>query len=86
MEILKEEAKVTYNPAAKYSWKRDDEFILNGQEFNIILNSLRAILLTEQAQNILMIDRANSVFEKILAKAVEDGKVKEVDQSKEQKP
>ena len=67
----------TYDPNKKYSWTPQDHFVLTGAEFGLLLNSFRAILSTEQAQQVLLANRANEVVESILARAVEADVVKE---------
>ena len=67
----------TYDPNKKYTWTPQDEFTLSGAEFGLLLNSFRAILSTEQAQQVLLANRANEVVEAILARAVENNVVKE---------
>jgi hypothetical protein len=67
----------TYDPNKKYTWTPQDEFTLSGAEFGLLLNSFRAILSTEQAQQVLLANRANEVVEAILARAVENDVVKE---------
>ena len=69
--------KLNYDPNKKYSWTPDDSFIFSGAEFGILLNSFRAILSTQDAQRILLADKANDIVENALAKAVEAGIVKE---------
>jgi hypothetical protein len=66
-----------YDPNKKYTWTPQDEFTLSGAEFGLLLNSFRAILSTEQAQQVLLANRANEVVEAILARAVENDVVKE---------
>ena len=41
------------------------------------MNTLRAILNTQEAARILMANQTNTIVEEILAKAVENGDVKE---------
>jgi hypothetical protein len=82
MKILKnEEPQVqevpTFDPSKKYTWKLDSEFSLSGNDFGILLNSLRAILSTEEAQRVLLADKASQIMEGVLAKAVENGDVVE---------
>ena len=72
------EEKNVYNPSKKYTWKKEDEFVLNGEEFGIILNSLRSTLNTPEAAKILLANRANDVIEQLIAREVENGSVKEV--------
>jgi hypothetical protein len=69
--------KITYDPNKKYSWTPEDSFTLSGGEFGVILNTLRAILSTPEASKILLANQANTIIEATLAKAVEDGVVKE---------
>lgn len=69
--------QLSYDPNKKYTWTPDDSFIVSGAEFGILLNSLRAILSTQDAQRILLADKANNIIENALARAVESGVVKE---------
>jgi hypothetical protein len=69
--------KITYDPNKKYTWTPEDSFILSGGEFGVILNTLRAILSTPEASKILLANQANTIIEATLAKAVEEGVVKE---------
>lgn len=71
------EQKPVYNPNKKYTWTPEDTFTLNGGEFGLILNALRAILNTEEAAKVLIANQANTVIEGIMAQAVEAGVVKE---------
>lgn len=66
-----------YDPNKKYSWTPNDEFVISGAEFGLLLNSFRAILSTEQAQQVLLANRANEVIEAILARGVEADIIKE---------
>lgn len=68
----------TYDPNKKYTWSPEDAFVLSGNEFGVLLNTLRAILGTAEAQRILLADRANSVIENAFGRAVELGVAKEV--------
>ncbi len=82
MEIVQDEQKVqevpTFDPNKKYTWAIDSEFTLSGNDFGILLNSLRAILSTEEAQRVLLADKASQIMEATLAKAVQNGAVVEV--------
>lgn len=66
-----------YDPNKKYSWQPEDKFELSGREFGLILNTLRAILNTEEAAKILLAQQANLVVEGALARGVEQDIVKE---------
>ena len=68
---------MSYDSNKNYSWKPDEEFTISGREFGLILNTIRAILSTEQAQQILLAARTNDILEKLMAENVENGKVVE---------
>lgn len=74
----------TYDPSKKYTWTPNDKFELTGSEFGLILNSLRATISTPEAARILLANEANEAVENALAKAVEAGIVKEVNNEPEQ--
>lgn len=67
-----------YDPNKRYTWKPEDKFEMSGEQFGILLNSIRGILSTPEAQRILMIHQANEAVEDIIAKAVENDIVKEI--------
>jgi hypothetical protein len=69
-----------YDPSKSYEWKPDEQFSISGSDFGLILNTIRSILSTEQAQQILLAARTNDVLEKIMAENVESGKVIEKEQ------
>jgi hypothetical protein len=83
MEIVKDEQPQAmvlpeFDPNKKYRWTPDTKFILEGAEFATLLNSMRAILSTEEAQTILAAQRASDELEKLLKDAVEDGRAVEI--------
>jgi len=83
MEIVKDEqpqATVVpeFDPNKKYRWTPDTKFVLEGAEFATLLNSMRAILSTEEAQTILAAQRASDELERLLRDAVEDGRAVEI--------
>jgi hypothetical protein len=79
MEIVNEQAQQpSYDPNKKYTWSPDDLFVVSGGEFGLLLNALRAVLSTPESQRILLADKANQIVEQALARAVENGIVKEV--------
>ena len=82
MEIVKDqENKVAnYDPNKRYRWSPEDQFSMSGSEFGVLLNALRAILHTPEAQRIILADKANDIIEATLAKAVESGVVKEAEE------
>jgi hypothetical protein len=69
-----------YDPSKKYTWTPQDEFVITGEQFGLILNSLRSVISTPEASRILLGVEANDTLEKVMARAVESGVVKEVPQ------
>ena len=66
-----------YNPNAKYTWTPEDTFTLSGQEFGLILNTVRAYLSSEEAARFQLMIQTNQVIEKIMKEAVENDVIKE---------
>lgn len=73
-----------YDRSKKYSWSNEDQITISGRDFGFLLNTIRSILNTEQAAQILLADRANDVIEGIMAEYVEKDVIKEV--SEEEAP
>ena len=69
----------TFDPNKSYKWAPTDTFEVSGADFALILNTIRAILSTEDAQKIILANEANKVAEAILGKGVEAGFVVEND-------
>jgi hypothetical protein len=69
-----------FDPKKKYTWPSDVQFTMNGGEFGLLLNALRAVTGTKEAQTILIAHDAGNVLENLLASAVEKGIVVEVPQ------
>ena len=69
--------KPTYDPSKKYTWTAEDTFEMTGQQFGLILNTLRSIVSTPDAQIILLAAEANKGIEEIMANAVNKGVAKE---------
>lgn len=85
MEVVNDQ-KPSYDPNKKYRWTPEDPFILSGNEFGVLLNALRAVLSTPDAQRVLLADKANEIVENALARAVENGVVKEAQDDNEESP
>ena len=64
-----------YDPTKKYTWQPDAQFTISGNEFGMLLNSLRGIVSTPEARVILRAADAADVIESIMAKSVESGLV-----------
>jgi hypothetical protein len=62
-----------YNPNKKYTWGPEDRFTLTGDEFGLIINSLRAVLGTPEASRIMLAHQANEIIEKMVERAVNEG-------------
>jgi len=69
----------TYNPSSRYTWTPEDTFTLTGQQFGLILNTVRAYLSSEEAARFQLMMQANEVIEKLMIDGVENDTVKEVE-------
>lgn len=76
--------KITYDPSKRYTWTPNDQFTLSGEQFGLILNSLRGVISTQEAARILLAAEANNALEQVLANAVESGVVKEAPEEPQQ--
>ena len=86
MEVVKDQEQTpSYDPNKKYRWTPEDPFIFSGNEFGVLLNALRAILSTPDAQRVLLADKANEIVENALARAVEAGVVKDAEEEESPK-
>lgn len=63
------------NQEIPLQWKEDEKFELSGREFEALVNIVRASLMTQEAQTILMLSQANSVLEGVLQRGIKEGKV-----------
>lgn len=84
MEIVKDEetsatVAPTFDPSKKYKWTPDTMFTMNGQEFAVMLNTLRGILSTDLAQSLFSAQNASESMENLLKSAVEDGRAIEIE-------
>ena len=67
-----------YDPAKRYTWTPEDIFTLTGQQFGLILNTVRAYLSSEEAARFQLMMQTNQVIEKIMKENVESDVIKEV--------
>jgi hypothetical protein len=67
-----------FDPAKKYSWALYTVFSISGGEFGLLLNTLRAITSTKEAQTVILAQQAGDVLEKTLASGVESGIIVEI--------
>ena len=69
-----------FDPNKKYTWNQDESFTLTGSEFGLLLNSLRAVVSTKEAQTIILASKAAELIEEVLIQSVEKGIVKEINE------
>jgi len=88
MEIVKDEAPVEekkvikFDPNKSYKWGPDDVFYLKGSDFGLVLNALRMIITSPEAQRIEMARKASQAIDLSLMAAVEAGLAKESEEPK----
>ena len=68
----------TYDPAKKYTWTPEDTFTMSGQDFGLILNTVRSYLSSEEAARFQLMIQTNEVIEKLMIQGVEADIIKEV--------
>jgi len=68
----------TYDPAKKYTWTPEDTFTMSGQDFGLILNTVRSYLSSEEAARFQLMMKTNEVIEKLMIQGVEADVIKEV--------
>ena len=78
--VEKQKEPIVFNPQSDYSWKNDDEFTINGKEFEIVHNTLSAIFNTNlpQSQMYIMLNEMFKITTSVLKREVEYGTIKEV--------
>lgn len=75
-------ANNVYDPTKRYTWGPEDQFVLNGNEFGLILNTIRAVLGTPEAARVMQANQANNIIEQMVQRAVETGVAKELPEDK----
>lgn len=83
MEIVKE--KVKYDPSKHYTWTPDTMFVITGEQFGVILNTVRNVISTPEAAKIIAAIEANKQLEAVIATAVENEDVVELKQKENEK-
>jgi hypothetical protein len=68
-----------YDPSKRYTWTPEDTFTLTGQQFGLILNTVRSYLSSEEAARFQLMVQANEVIEKLMIQGVEADIIKEVE-------
>lgn len=69
--------KPTFDPRAKYTWERDDKFMLTGEEFELLVNALRANLSNPEFLKAAQIWEGIKITDKIIREGVEAGIIKQ---------
>ena len=64
-----------FDPTKKYTWTKDTQFVINGGEFGMLLNALRTVTSTQEAQALYLAKEAAFIMENALKQAVENGSV-----------
>jgi hypothetical protein len=67
-----------YDSNKRYTWTPEDKFELSGQEFGLLLNTVRTFLASEEAGKYQLMMKANDVIEKLMAQGVENNIIKEI--------
>lgn len=67
-----------YDSAKKYTWTPEDTFTISGQDFGLILNTVRSYLSSEEAARFQLMIKTNDVIEKLMIAGVEADVIKEV--------
>ena len=70
-----------FDPNKKYTWNSDAQIAISGAQFGTILNALRAVINTQEAQTILRAADAAEAIEDALVKSVEAGIIVEAPQA-----
>ena len=71
-----------FDPSKKYTWSPETNFTITGHEFGLLLNTLRSITSTKEAQTIILAHEAGDALEKTLASGVESGIIVELPENK----
>jgi uncharacterized glyoxalase superfamily protein PhnB len=79
---LQQQQGPKFDPNKKYTWDMNAQFVLDGGDFGMLLNAMRAVINTKEAQTILLAKQAGDVLEETLAAAVEAGVVVELPENK----
>ena len=82
IDLQEQQQAPKFDPNKKYTWGTDAKFVLDGGDFGMLLNTLRAIVNTKEAQTILLAKQAGDVLEDTLSAAVEAGVVVELPENK----
>jgi hypothetical protein len=68
-----------YDRSKRYTWTPEDTFTLTGQQFGLILNTVRSYLSSEEAARFQLMVQTNQVIEELMIQGVEADIIKEVE-------
>jgi hypothetical protein len=71
--VQDQQAKPVYDPEKMYTWAMDQTFSLTGQEFGILLNTVRAKVSTPEALEYRRLFACNDIIEQMMEKGVAQG-------------
>jgi len=67
---------MSYDPTQQYIWSPEEKIEISGQQLAIVVNAVRSILNLPEAPAIILADKANTALDSIMARNVEEGKIK----------
>lgn len=79
-EVVAAQQGPKFDPSKKYTWVSDTGIVISGAEFGLILNALRGVVSTPEAQAIFIAAEAADKVEAVLARNVENGIIVEAPQ------
>ena len=72
-----------YDANKQYKWEESDEFVMNGNQFGLMLNAFRNYLAKPESQEVMLMMKAESEMTSLLKEGVDSGIVKEVETEEE---
>ena len=75
-----------YDPNKQYKWEETDEFVMNGNQFGLMLNAFRNYLAKPEAQEVMLLMKAEAEMTSLLKEGVEAGLVKEIEPEQQPSP
>lgn len=67
-----------YFPEKQYTWKADDKFELSGQDFGLIINTIKSLINTEEAKKYQLLFKVNELLENSVKESVENNIAQEI--------
>ena len=73
-----------YDPSKQYKWEETEKFVMNGNQFGLMLNAFRNFLSKPESQEVMLMIRAEKEMTSLLQSAVESGEVVEIPNERDQ--